>query len=106
MQGSILQQLVDLLRGQTSNIDNIPSVIRCDEQKVDKNDDDQSSLQLWPGKEHPDHHEMILDPCSSPFTQLDHIESETDEADLQGDPFWQCKSRVPSGQVSPFLFLY
>ncbi|KAK1416107.1 hypothetical protein QVD17_31895 [Tagetes erecta] len=100
MQASILQQLVELLRVQTSGvIDNISSVIRCEEHKVDQNGIHQSSQHFTLGKEHPDHHEMILDLCSSPFTQLDHIESESDEADLQGDPFWLCKSRVPSGQL-------
>ncbi|KAI3817229.1 hypothetical protein L1987_11018 [Smallanthus sonchifolius] len=99
MQASILQQLVDLLRVQTSDVDNIPSVIRCEEHKVDKNDIDQSSQQFWLGEEHSDHHEMILDPSSTPFTQLDRLESETDETDLQGDPFWLCKSQVPSGQL-------
>ncbi|XP_035832318.1 putative zinc finger protein At1g68190 isoform X4 [Helianthus annuus] len=100
MQSVILQQLVDLLRYQTtSDVDQIPSVIRCEDHKVDPNDVDQTSQQFWLGEKHPEHHEMILDPCSSPFTQLDRLESETDETDLPGDPFWQCKSRVPSGQL-------
>ncbi|KAI7758177.1 hypothetical protein M8C21_032575 [Ambrosia artemisiifolia] len=100
MQAVILQQLVDLVKFQTTNdVDNIPSVIRCEEHKVDQNDVDQSSQQFWLGEGHPHHHEMTLDPCSSPFTQLVHLESESDETGLQGDPFWQCKSRVPSGQL-------
>ncbi|KAL8218637.1 hypothetical protein R6Q57_022010 [Mikania cordata] len=99
IQASILQQLVDLSRLQTSDVDQIPSGIRCKEHKVAQDDIHQSSQQLWLGEGHPNHHEMIMDSCSSPFIQLDHLESETDVIDLQGGPFWQCKSRVPSGQL-------
>ncbi|KAM0007719.1 putative transcription factor interactor and regulator Znf-B family [Helianthus debilis subsp. tardiflorus] len=100
LQSVILQQLVDLLRYQTtSDVDQVPSVIRCEDHRVDPNDVDQTSQQFWLSEKRPEHHEMILDPCSSPFTQLDRLESETDETDLPGDPFWQCKSRVPSGQL-------
>ncbi|XP_076912808.1 putative zinc finger protein At1g68190 [Bidens hawaiensis] len=99
MQSVILQQLIDLLRVQTSGVDHIQSVIRCEEHKVDQNDIDQSSQQFWLGEGHPDHHEVALDSCSSPFKQLNHLESETEETDLHGDPFWKCKSRFPSGQL-------
>ncbi|KAJ9554074.1 hypothetical protein OSB04_018119 [Centaurea solstitialis] len=95
----VLQQLVDLLKVQTSDIDHISSVIRYQEHKLES-DVYQFSQQFLLGGGRPHHHETGLDPCSSPFTQMDHLESsETEETGLQGGSFWQCKSPVPSSQL-------
>ncbi|XP_071686687.1 putative zinc finger protein At1g68190 [Rutidosis leptorrhynchoides] len=84
---NVVQQLVDLLKIQTCDVDRSSSIIRCQEQKVD-NVDDQFSLYL-------DHYDMCLESCSSSFSKMDHLESETD---LQGDTYWQCKSPILSNQ--------
>ncbi|KAI3733913.1 hypothetical protein L6452_13371 [Arctium lappa] len=95
----VLQQLVDLLKVQTSDIDHVSSVMRYQEHKLET-DVNQFSQQFLLGGGRPHHDEIGLDPCSSPFAQLDHLESsETEQNSLQGDSFWQCKSPVPSSQL-------
>ncbi|KVI05392.1 Zinc finger, B-box, partial [Cynara cardunculus var. scolymus] len=95
----VLQQLVDLLKVQTSDIDHISAVTRRQDHKPET-DVHRFSQQFLLGGGSPRHHEIGLDPCSSPFTQLDHLESsETEETGLHGDSFWQCKSPVPSSQL-------
>lgn len=94
----VLQQLVDLLKVESYDADHTGCVTRCQEHIVET-DVDQFSRQLLFGGGPLDDPNMNLDPCSSPFTELDHIKSETDEIDLQGDSFWQCKSPIPSDQL-------
>ncbi|KAL7586683.1 hypothetical protein Lser_V15G37150 [Lactuca serriola] len=94
---SVLEQLVDLLKVQTSNIDHISSIMQCQEHEMDV---DQFSQPFLVKGEHSNDHNISLDPCSSPFTQLDSLESsETNETTLQGDSIWQCKSSVSSSQL-------
>nr|XP_043613454.1 putative zinc finger protein At1g68190 [Erigeron canadensis] len=98
---SVLQQLVELLRVQTIELDSsISSVIRCQEHQVENAPPDQLLL----GGECLDDQQadmISLDSsCLSSFVQLDHLEFETDETDLPpGDSFWQCNSSVLSGQL-------
>ncbi|GJU64341.1 hypothetical protein Tco_0608949 [Tanacetum coccineum] len=100
MQGfPVLQQLVDLLKVQSYDADDIGCVTRCQEHIVETDDVDQYSRQLLFGGGNLDDPNMNLDPCSSPFTELDQKQSETDEIDLQGDSFWPCKSPIPSDQL-------
>uniref|UniRef100_A0A5B6ZEW8 Uncharacterized protein n=1 Tax=Davidia involucrata TaxID=16924 RepID=A0A5B6ZEW8_DAVIN len=112
----ILQQILDLKKLQLTEGNNNTSLIHGQEQtdkssskydaswKLDKNLDQhlQHSLSLGTDLQPmgSPHQELNVGTFPLPFSQLEHLTSSSTVGNpLQGDPFWQCKSPVQSGQL-------